>query len=284
MKLKLIPPGEFLMGSPDDDTDADEDQKPRHRVRITRPFYLGATEVTRGQFQRFVDEAGYRTESEKDGKGGWGWNDELKKVDRNARFTWRNPGFEQSDEHPVVNVSSIDAVSLTARLSQKEKKGYRLPTEAEWEYACRAKTTTNYCTGDDPESLAAVGNILDGTAKARYAKLNFTTIAAQDGYVCTAPVGQFAPNGFGLFDMHGNVWEWCSDGYDSDYYKRSTTADPPGAVQTAHAVCRGGSWLDFPRESRSASRYEFAPEYVTSTLGYRSSNLGFRLVLVPSDR
>ena len=167
-KLALIPAGEFLMGSCRATTRPRIDEKPQHRVRITRPFYLGVTEVTRGQFRGFVDETGYQTEAEKDGKGGWGWNEETKELEQNPRYTWRNPGFEQTDEHPVVNVSWNDARAFVAWLSRKEGRTYRLPTEAEWEYACRAGTTTRYFCGDDPESLAAVGNVADGTLKARY--------------------------------------------------------------------------------------------------------------------
>ena len=202
-------------------------------MRITRPFYLGATEVTRGQFRRFVDEAGYQTEAEKDGKGGYGWNEEKKTFEQDPRYTWQNAGFEQTDEHPVVNVSWNDAVAFAAWLSRKEGRTYRLPTEAEWEYACRAGTTTRYSSGDDPEGLAAVGNV---------------------GGKGTAPVGRYNPNAWGLFDMHGNVWEWCSDGYAADYYKRSPVDDPQGAEGAADRVARGGGWSDGPRFARSACR------------------------------
>ncbi|MGO9467917.1 MAG: SUMF1/EgtB/PvdO family nonheme iron enzyme, partial [Isosphaeraceae bacterium] len=224
IKLKRIPAGKFLMGSPDGDGDTDE--HPQHEVRITRPFYLGVTEVTRGQFRLFVDETGYKTEAEKDGKGGYGWNEEAKKFEQSPRFTWQNPGFEQTDEHPVVNVTWNDAQEFVKWLSQKEGRIYRLPTEAEWEYACRAGTKTAYVSGDDAESLAAFGNIADGTAKEKYPE--WTTIAARDGYVYTAPVGRFRANAFGLYDMHGNVWEWCQDWYDAEYYKQSPGDDPRG--------------------------------------------------------
>src|SRR5208337_3270523 len=146
----------------------------------------------------FVDETGYKTEAEKDGKGGYGWNEETKRFEQNPRFTWQNPGFEQTDEHPVVNVSWNDAQAFIAWLGQKEGKTYRLPTEAEWEYACRAGTKTAYFCGDDPEGLALVGNVADGTAKKKFPTWTWA-IEAKDGYVFTAPVGQFQKNAFELF-------------------------------------------------------------------------------------
>jgi formylglycine-generating enzyme required for sulfatase activity len=261
MKLALIPAGEFMMGSLDGDDQASDNEKPQHRVRITRPFYLGTTEVTRGQFRRFVDEAGYQTSAEKDGKGGNGWNEEKKSLEQNPRYTWQNPGFEQTDEHPAVNVSWHDAVAFAAWLSRKEGQTYRLPTEAEWEYACRAGTTTRYSSGDDPKGLAAVGNIG----------------GRQDGFLFTAPVGRYDPNAWGLFDMHGNVYEWCSDGYKADYYKDSPVDDPPGPFGARAPVIRGGGWPDRPRGARSAFRRRFPPEG-------RICNLGFRLARVQSVR
>ena len=176
MRLALIPAGEFLMGSDESDTDAYDDEfvdkaagkMQKHRVRITRPFYLGVTEVTRGQFRRFVDEAGYQTEAEKRARGAMVGTRRRRSSSRIPKFTWQNAGFEQTDDHPVVNVSWNDAQAFVAWLSRKEGKTYRLPTEAEWEYACRAGTTTRYFFGDDPEGMAAFGNIADGTSKEKY--------------------------------------------------------------------------------------------------------------------
>jgi formylglycine-generating enzyme required for sulfatase activity len=217
MKLVLIPAGSFQMGSPDEDKDAEGDEKPRHEVRISA-FYLGVTEVTRGQFRRFVDETGYTTEAEKEGGyswnekkgtfklvsqgrivnapkhgGGYGWNEKKGTVEQDPKYTWLNAGFEQTDEHPVVNVSWNDAVAFCEWLSRVEGRAYRLPSEAEWEYACRARTTTKYFSGDDPESLAAVGNVADASLKAKYASRTYA-IAGRDGYVFTAPVRQIQPN------------------------------------------------------------------------------------------
>jgi formylglycine-generating enzyme required for sulfatase activity len=185
MKLKLIPAGEFLMGSPDSDPDADNGEKLRLRVRIMKPFYLGVYPVTRGQFRRFVEAAGYRTEAEKVGKGGRGWDGAAGNWVQNPKFTWRSPGFEQTDDHPVVNVSWNDASAFCEWLSGQEGQKYRLPTEAEWEYACRAGSQTRYCFGDDEKMLG-----------------EYAWYAANSGSR-THAVGEKKPNAFGLHDMHG---------------------------------------------------------------------------------
>jgi formylglycine-generating enzyme required for sulfatase activity len=273
IRLALIPAGTFWMGLPDED--ADDDQKPQHEVRISA-FYLGLTEVTRGQFRGFVHETGYKTDAEKDGKGGSGWSEEKKNFEQAPNYAWLNPGFEQTDEHPVVNVTWNDAVAFCEWLTRVEGQTYRLPTEAEWEYACRARTTTKYFSGDDPESLATVANIADGTAKTKFPDWNWA-IAARDGFVYTAPSAQFRPNAFGLYDMHGNVWEWCRDGYDAEYYKRSPKEDPPGPSQAELRVFRGGGWFCHPHSGYSAGRGRSKP-------GYRCADVGFRVARVQSSR
>jgi sulfatase modifying factor 1 len=283
VKLTLIDAGEFMMGSDATDPDASANEfvdnaagrKEKHRVWITKPFYLGTYEVTRGQFRRFADDAGYQTEAEKDGKGGYGWNELTKKFEQNPRYTWQNTGFSQPDEHPVVNVSWNDAQAFVAWMGRKEGRTYRLPTEAEWEYACRTGSNTRYSFGDDPEGLAAVGNVADGTAKEKHP--NWTTTRARDGYVCTAPIGRFRPNAWGLFDMHGNVWEWCSDGYAADYFRRSPVEDPRGVDEASSRVNRGGGWFHDPRDARSAYRDGNEP-------GIRHCFLGFRVAMVRSGR
>ena len=282
MTLALIPAGEFLMGSDGSDKDAGADEKPQHRVRITRPFYLGATEVTVGQFRRVAEAAGFKTEAERDGKGGYGWDEATKEFKLDPKYTWRSPGFAQTDKHPVVNVSWNDAVAFCNKLSERdglepyyrfgagppaEGDGYRLPTEAEWEYACRAGTTTRYWVGDDAETLAEVGNVADGTAKEMIPVLD--AIAARDGFVFTASVGKYRANAFGLYDMHGNVVEWCGDGYDADYYGKSPIDDPSGTLKATDRVIRGGSWLIGPRDARSAHRFRFVPEFRIFSLGFR---------------
>jgi sulfatase modifying factor 1 len=273
IRLALIPTGTFRMGLPDED--ADDDHKPQHEVRISA-FYLGVTEVTRGQFRHFVRETKYKTEAENDGKGGWGWDEESRSLKQNPKYTWLNPGFEQTDLHPVVNVTWNDAVAFCEWLSQVEDRKYRLPTEAEWEYACRARTTTKYSSGDDPESLASVANVADGTAKTKYPDWTWA-IVARDGFIYTAPVAQFRPNAFGLYDMHGNVWEWCHDGFDAEYYKRSPKEDPSGPSQSTLRVFRGAGWFCHPHSGYSGGRGRGRP-------GIRASDLGFRVARDHSAR
>ena len=259
MKLAYIPAGKFGMGSPRQEAGREAQEK-GHEVELTRAFYLGTHQVTVGQFRKFVDDAKYRTDGERDGKGGWGVN-EKGSLEKDGRFTWSSPGFKQTIDHPVVLVSWNDAQAYCRWLSKKENKTYRLPTEAEWEYACRAGTRTAYSFGDDPQDLVAHGNV--GRNK--------------DGFRYTAPVARFKPNRYGLHDMHGNVWEWCSDGYDSKGYEGGRATDPTGPESAEARVHRGGGWSSSPTRCRSAARIGRHP----ST--YRGSYLGFRIVLEQSN-
>lgn len=287
MKLRLIPAGVFLMGSPEDEKGRERDEGPVHRVRITKPFYLGNYEVTVGQFRQFVNATGYKTDAEKDAVGGWGYTGvEERPFKRDPQYTWRETGFSQSDDYPVVNVSWNDAVAFCEWLSRREKKNYRLPTEAQWEYACRAGTRTRFYHGDVEEELAGVGNVSDATANAKFAvwmkisevdRLKMGTATHSDGYVFTAPVGRFRANAFGLYDMHGNVWDWCADWDDADYYQDSPTDDPTGPAEGSSRIRRGGSWLHSAKYARSAQRRRYPPDG-------RNSPIGFRVVQVLSQR
>ena len=189
-------------------------------------------------------------------------------IDYSERYSWRNVGFEQTDEHPVVCVSWNDAVAFCEWLSKKERKTYRLPTEAEWEYACRAGTKTRYCSGDDPETLATVANVADAALKAKFPGQKYT-IKASDDYVFTAPVGSFKPNAFGLYDMHGNADEWCADWYGEDYYGNSPTDDPKGPITGERRATRGGDWWSRPDFLRSACRGGAPPEARYCLIGFR---------------
>jgi formylglycine-generating enzyme required for sulfatase activity len=288
MKLTLIPSGKFMMGSKEsaEETAAFfnktygehslkekfKDEHPPHHVWITKPFYLGTYHVTRGQFRQFVKDTGYKTNAETGEElngeklGAYGWD--KRTFVFSEKYSWRNVGFEQTDEHPVVDMSWNDAVAFCKWLSRKEGQTYRLPTEAEWEYACRAGTTTRYYSGDDPETLAKVGNVADATLDAKFPK-STVHIKSSDGYVFTSPVGSFQPNAFGLYDMHGNAWQWCSDWYDAWYYEKSPEVDPAGSSSGDSRVLRGGSWHDWPDSSRSTARRRLAAAFRGSTSGFR---------------
>ena len=275
MKLAFVPPGKFTMGSPESEPGR-EAQEVQHEVELTKGFHLGTCEVTVGQFKQFVKDTKYETDGERDGKGAYGINEAGKIEQMQAKFTWRSPGFEQTDDHPVVDVSWHDAKAFCQWLSKKEKKTYRLPTEAEWEYACRAGTRTAYAHGDDPEGLAGVGNGADATARAKYPGWSIG-IKAKDGHVFTAPVGQFKANAFGLSDMHGNVWEWCEDWYEPNSYPKEKQVDPTGPATGKAKVQRGGGWSSDAKRLRSAARVGRDPS------AYRGCYLGFRVVLVTAN-
>jgi len=278
MKFVLIPAGEFLMGSPRKDLSdmtAEANEFPQHRVSITRPFYLGVHEVTLGAFRRFVDDTAYKTDSEKDEDGDDGWNEAEGRMEGPApKYSWRNHGFPQDDGHPVTGVSWNDAVAFCQWLSKQEGRTYRLPTEAEWEYACRAGTSTAYCYGDDQEGVVEFGNVVDATATAKWGA--YMAIDSADGFAFTSPVGSFRPNAFGLYDMHGNAWEWCADIHDDEYYAESPQADPPGPTSGTWRVRRGGAFDDGVVSARSASRMGDWPDFYCVSPG-------FRLALEPSE-
>jgi formylglycine-generating enzyme len=288
MKLTLIPPGEFQMGSTAEEIDQAlrldpllkkdlcDFERPQHRVKITRPIYLGTYEVTKGQFRKFIDETAYKTDAEKDGKGCAGYTGEKNQpFNQRVTFTWRKWGIDLSDETPVVNVSHNDAAAFCEWLSKKDRKSYRLPTEAEWEYACRAGTTSLYYNGNDPEALTKIGNIADASARKAFSYWNWT-LRSTDGRAFLAPVGQFQPNNFGIYDMVGNAWEWCAD-WDGTYDTISPKSDPFGPVSGTYRMSRGGGWGSAAGSCRSANRGWLAPDF-------RTPFLGFRVAVVPAGR
>ena len=189
----------------------------QHEVSITKPFYLGVYVVTQAEYEKVMGNNPSWFSAKGDGK------DKVKDMD--------------TGQFPVEKVSWDDAVAFCKKLSElpEEKKAgrvYRLPTEAEWEYACRAGTKTAFHYGDSLSSKQANFNG------------NFPYGGADKGPYLgrTAKVGSYAANAFGLYDMHGNVWEWCQDWYDENYYKNSPKEDPPGPAQGLHRVVRGGGW------------------------------------------
>ena len=251
MLLVRVPAGEFFMGTIEEDPAGEADERPRHLVRITRPFYLGQTEVTVDQFRNFTDATGYKTEAESSGLGGWIWNAETKSMEQRPEFTWRHPWFggPPPGDHPAVQLSWNDAVAFCRYFARKERLPYRLPTEAEWEFACRAGTTSRWSTGDDPAGVRAVG-----------------WYDASSGYV-PQPVGRLKPNAFGLYDMHGGAREWCADWIGP--YADEVQVDPTGPATGTDRVMRGGSWDWDVSRARSGAREAVHPAYRAFTHGFR---------------
>jgi formylglycine-generating enzyme required for sulfatase activity len=237
MHFMLVPAGEFLMGSPAWDRDGEPDERPQRRVRITSPFFLGIYEVTQREYQLVIGA---------------------------------NPSSEQlSPQQPVEMVSWFDAVQFCNRLSARENlpayyeisgetvtirgdNGYRLPTEAEWEYACRAGSTTKWSFGDDVQQLGLYAWFKGNSGSNSH------------------PVGEKAPNAFGLYDMHGHMWEWCWDRYEKDYYQHGPADNPQGPSSGSVRVQRGGDgWNNDPPRLRSAHRNHQLPSLRFRDLGFR---------------
>jgi formylglycine-generating enzyme required for sulfatase activity len=258
MEFRLVPAGMYALGSADRWRfgDSGRCEQPRGEVEIARPYGIGRHEVTVGQFRRFVQESGYRTEAERDGDGCNGLNLATGRIERRAEWVWSAPGFEQSEHHPVVCVSWADAQAFCRWLGDRENCTYRLPTESEWEAACRAGTTTLFATGPDAASLKGAANVGDLSLRRRWSGAA-AAAAWDDGFVMTAPVGSFQPNGFGLCDMHGNVGEWCQNWFDD-----------PRTGGRWRAV-RGGSWYNTPTSCRSSGRHDSLPTDRSTTNGFR---------------
>jgi formylglycine-generating enzyme required for sulfatase activity len=226
----LIQPGSFMMGSPEDEIGR-RDNEVLHKVTLTRPFYLQTTPVTQNQ-----------------------WQDVMGKT----------PSLFKAADRPVENVSWADCQEFIQKLNAQSLGAYRLPTEAEWEYACRAGTSTPFGIGNGKDLDSSQANFNGSEPYGKGAKGVYRE--------ATTPVKSFTPNAWGLYDMHGNVWEWCQDFYD-DYPTHAVT-DPEGPARGSLHVFRGGSWNRRAILARSACRRDFTPVI-------RGHNLGFRLVRRP---
>jgi formylglycine-generating enzyme required for sulfatase activity len=219
-KMRLVPAGEFSMGS----NDGDSDEKPVHTVYVDA-FYMDVYEVTVGQYKKFIKATGHSAPN------------------------WSNVSrYSPTDNHPIVDVSWDDAQAYC------KWAGKRLPTEAEWEKAARGGLVgKKYPWGDELSHDYA----------------NYDGTGGRDKWNTTSPVGSFAPNGYGLYDMAGNVWEWCSDWYAGNYYADSPTRNPQGPTSGQYRVCRGGSWLIYPYDIRAANRGRYGPSDSYDYLGFR---------------
>jgi formylglycine-generating enzyme required for sulfatase activity len=273
MEMQLIPPGIYTMGS--SNYSATGDTTP-HSVTISSPLYVSRHELTLGQFRQFARVNNYRTEQQRNNWSVRGWDTGQRRFIDSSRFNWENPGWTQTDDHPVVHVSWNDGQILTNWLSFKEKETYRFLTEAEWEYCCRAGTTSLYATGgDDPSELVKMGNVLDNTGMQLFSSdYQFRqnnqneVIPRTDGVTFTASVGQFKPNHFGLYDFHGNICEWCQDWYTTDY-QRLPGVDPEGASSGKLKSARGGRFDTGALLAKSFYRNKGEPELTDMILGLR---------------
>jgi formylglycine-generating enzyme len=238
-------------------------------VTISSAFYMGILEVSKAQFAQFIAASRYKTQAEENGKS-VGWDGRaLREI---AGISWRKTGFSQGDDHPVVNVSWYDALEFCKWLGKKTGRTTRLPTEAEWEYACRAGTKTAYPWGDAPDDGKGLANAADQAARKALGP-DWQVFTWDDGYQFTSPGGRFKANAFGVHDMIGNVWEWCSDWYDEKYYATASKTDPQGPSSGTARVLRGGSW-DSMKQCRSAYRHKWKPDG-------SECKVGFRVVLEP---
>jgi len=235
MEVVLVPAGEFMMGSPDSEKGRDTNEGPQRRVTISKPFYMGVTEVTQAQWKALM-----------------------------STEPWDRSGVKIGAGHSASYIIPSDIRGFCEVLSAKTGRTVRLPTEAEWEYACRAGTTTAYSFGDDPSKLGD------------YAWYRYNTrggVIGQEQYAHS--VGVKKPNPWGLYDMHGNVWEWCSDEYAVSYADADVRA-PKEAWLEGERVIRGGSMVSVPGDCRSASRFR-------ADRALPNWDTGFRVV-IPVER
>ncbi|MDY0132536.1 MAG: SUMF1/EgtB/PvdO family nonheme iron enzyme [Desulforegulaceae bacterium] len=257
-KFVRITKGEFQMGTPDNELRRDPDEN-IFEVKISKDFFIMEKEVSLGDWKKFIEETNYKTDSEKEGGAlvwiGYKW-------DKSWKYSWKNPGFDQTDKEPVTCVSYNDAAEFAKWVSQKENLNYSLPTEAQWEYSCRGGSQSTFAYGncllDTQANFAANskrGNCPEGKNRNR-----------------TIETGKLLPNKFGLYDIHGNVMEWCLDFYSE--YPKGKVVNPSGPATGKFKVVRGCGWETDINNCRAGNRF-------TEKQNTSKNNLGFRLVLHP---
>jgi formylglycine-generating enzyme required for sulfatase activity len=263
-EIVVVPAGRFGMGSPPGEAGHYENEGPVHQVTL-KQFGMGRFAVTADEFAAFVTETGHEPSTGCYTLGGG-------RIVMGSGLSWRNPGFTQRGSQPAVCVSWTDAKLYVAWLSGKTRKAYRLPTEAEWEYAARAGTATRYFFGDFEKDFCRYGNGFDFTAKSNLdGTQNWPVAPCSDGYVFTAPVGSFLPNGNGLYDVLGNVMQWTEDCNHDNYQGAPSDGSAWTSGDCNRRIFRGSGWGNAPRELRSAWRFG-AP------FSDRGDAVGFRVV------
>lgn len=282
IKFIDIPAGTFTMGGPEPYNDLLETSYPRHEVVISKSFLLSQYEITRGQFKQFIADTKYQTRPEQDGLGRTFNSD--KQWGAHKGYTWKNTGFSQTDNHPVVIVAYPDAIAFCEWISKKEGKHYRLPTEAEWEYAARAGSTSSHFNNIDLNQPNLYANYGDKQYETYYGKglirrltgKDSPLLQLDDGYAQTAPVGSYRPNPWGLYDMVGNVAEWCMD-YKAPYSDEKVI-DPIASEGYILRCVRGST---FATESTLTLLSVDSRGSISDFKG--SATVGFRIVLEQSN-
>jgi formylglycine-generating enzyme required for sulfatase activity len=268
-EMVVLPAGSFTMGSPESEKGRNSWEGPQHVVTFVHPFAVGKFEVTVEQFAAFVRETSYDA-------GSSCWTIEGGTFNDRSGRSWRHPGYEQTRSHPAACVSWRDAKAYAEWLSRKTGATYRLLTEAEWEYAARAHVgpgpAPRYSYGDDESKICSHGNGLDQAAKGSLAGAgSWDFVACGDGHAFTAAAGRYAPNGFGLHDMLGNVKEWTEDCFHEGRGYRGAPFDGSAWVNgdCRFRVLRGGSWLSYGRLLRAAMRFRGGPDDRSNDVGFR---------------
>lgn len=277
-----IPGGKFTMGSKysassivskyGGKTIYWEDEFPSRSVTLTEGVWLASHEVSNRQFAEFVEEEEYVTDAEKEGWT-WSWDERNRAWSKAAGVDWKNPGWDDDDNNPVVCVSWNDANAYIEWMNKKGAGKFRLPTEAQWECACRAGSTKAFPWGDRADDGVDQENVADLADNGERRWQN--PFKFQDGHHFVSRVKSFAPNAWGAYDMIGNVREWCNDWYEPDYYETSDNKegriDPKGPSSGADRAIRGGSWFDSPENCRAANRSGRSPDHRYTFVGFRIS-------------
>lgn len=274
--MVVLPAGNFMMGSPQSEVGRLAHEGPLHGVTIAHPFAVSKFEITVGQYAEFIARSGHVS-----GNKCTVWTG-VRPGETLAGKNWQDPNFTQTPNDPVVCVTWNDAQAFVRWLTEKTGARYRLLSEAEWEYAARAGTTTRYSFGDDETFICNFANVPDQSAKAAIGENVWKYADCDDGFgFATAPVGTFRPNAFGLYDMHGNVWEWTEDCYVANFDGAPRDGSAWITAPCKSRVVKGASLSAPIQHARSASRYRGVIEIPNSSEAdasfYHNFNLGFRI-------
>jgi formylglycine-generating enzyme required for sulfatase activity len=260
--MVAIPPGFFMQGSPPTEAERENTEGPQRYVTIAYPLAVARHEITRSEFAHFITETGHEINGCTVYDGQW---------NKHYSGNWQAPGFDQDERHPVTCVSWNDAKAYLQWLGQKTQRAYRLLSDSEWEYVARARVETSRIWGDDLTSACDSANVADLSSEQHYN--GWEVHKCRDEYIHTAPVGSFKSNGFGLYDMLGNVFEWVEDCWNDNYLWAPMDGSAWIEGDCRHRVLRGGSWFSMPRYVRLAFRNRFDPDYRSSSFGFRVARL-----------